>query len=330
MDEILYEESCLVLGFEVRFPAFRLTMSAFYSAEALATTILNSLVLISIWKTPSLHKPSYILIASLALSDLLVGAIGEPLIVMNYVVPLTGWSLENFCVVHKCSLVVSYALGAISVFTLMFISLDSLLAIRLRNRYQSIVTKKRVFNVILISWTAITITLLVLSGTLFDYLGLKDRDGSTLLLVGGLVLFGAVLIITVCYSMAFYSLRKITSSSVSPSVQNAEAVSRPSSNIDVAKYRESLITMSLVFTFTLLFYAPFFCSLIGFAIIKSSPFSSQILSKVENSLLIQCIFASTELMVMFNSVMNPLLYLWRMRDIREAVKTTVKRAFKIS
>ena len=296
-------------------------MSAFYSVAALVTTVLNSLVLISIWKTPSLHKPSYILIASLALSDLLVGAIGEPLRVIENIAVVRRWSLDVYCIVFKCTRGVTYSLGAISLFTLTSISLDRLLAVKLRNRYQTFLTQKRVFCVLLPFW----ILTCVCSSTVMGTLNLNTANLTALLLFVGILVFIPIVTITICYSMAFYSLRKITSSSVSPSVQNAEAVARPSSNIDVAKYRKSLITMIAVFIFTLLFYSPIVIVLITAFVLRTENISPE--ASTSNIILI-CVGAA-EFISLLNSTVNPLLYMWRMRDLREAVKTTVKRAFKV-
>lgn len=43
----------------------------------------NTLVLSSIWKTPSLRSPSTVFLSSLAVSDLLVGLVVQPLYIAN-------------------------------------------------------------------------------------------------------------------------------------------------------------------------------------------------------------------------------------------------------
>ena len=310
---------------EFDYPAYRVSMSSMFSVAALVTTVLNSLILISIWKTPSLHKPSYILIGSLALSDVLVGAIGEPLMIMDNVTDLQGWSVDNFCLVSTLAKIVNYALGGISLFTLMLISVDRLLAVKLRNRYQSVVTKKRALLILVACW----ITMSAVSAVSFAFFEVSSQILSALLLFVGITAVILVVTITVCYSMAFYTLRKITSSSVSPSVQNAEAVPHPSStnpNIDVPKYRRSLITMFLVFLLIVIFYMPLVSvSLTFFMVFSSKNVSSQTLSY---DIFLICVDTG-ELFSLLNSAVNPLLYLWRIRDIREAVNTTVKTALKI-
>ncbi|XP_031572840.1 cannabinoid receptor 1-like [Actinia tenebrosa] len=69
--------SCFFGSIALNRPDYRIVMILLYVITGIPAIILNSLVLYSIWKTPLLHKPSYILLASLALSDLLNGSFGQ-------------------------------------------------------------------------------------------------------------------------------------------------------------------------------------------------------------------------------------------------------------
>jgi hypothetical protein len=80
--------SCNYNIFNLKLAAHRIAVSTIASTTAVTAVLLNSLVLYSIWKTPSLHKPSYVLIASLALTDLVIGAVVEPLGVITNVAVL--------------------------------------------------------------------------------------------------------------------------------------------------------------------------------------------------------------------------------------------------
>jgi hypothetical protein len=122
-------------------------------------TTLNALILFSIGKTSSLHKPSFVLLANLALIDFLAGAVAEPLVFIANVAALERWS-NLFCFCSLGARVVGYWLGSISLYTLTVISVDRLLAIRLKNRYRSIVTVKRVAAVLLPWWIGIFVAVL--------------------------------------------------------------------------------------------------------------------------------------------------------------------------
>ena len=50
---------------------------------AITSIIGNLLVLHAVWKTPTLHVPSVVLLCGLALSDLTVGAVMQPFFIAN-------------------------------------------------------------------------------------------------------------------------------------------------------------------------------------------------------------------------------------------------------
>jgi hypothetical protein len=75
----------------------------------------------------------------------------------------------------------------------------------------------------------------------------------------------------------------------------------------------------------LLFYLPYVCSGIVIGVtLKAGQGSGQEASSV----LIHKLLTSSEVIVLINSSVNPLLYLWRMKDLRQAAVTTLRRIFK--
>lgn len=109
---------------------------------ALTATVGNSLVLGAIWRTPSLHCATNVLMFSLALSGLGVGLIGQPLAVLEQL----GLLKES-----QIFQVIAGSFAAVSLVTVTFIGVDRLLAVKLHMRYNEIVTiKKSVFAVVVI------------------------------------------------------------------------------------------------------------------------------------------------------------------------------------
>ena len=106
----------------------------------------KSTVLTTIWKNPSLHSPAHILLASLAVSDLAVGLVGQPL----FIVHLFSRTRTVALVYFICS---SFFCGA-TFLTITAISLDRFLALQLHLRYHSLVTTFRVIAVVLLIWSA--------------------------------------------------------------------------------------------------------------------------------------------------------------------------------
>ena len=113
------------------------------------TLLGNAAILITVFKTPSLHRPAHILMAGLALSDCDFGFILQPLLLSivlsagyNYDLPLATFRL--LCSSFDCSAIVYCG---VSLGTSTAIALDRLLALRLHLRYAAIVTKFRVIVV---------------------------------------------------------------------------------------------------------------------------------------------------------------------------------------
>ena len=146
---------CLRQQIHFQANAFRAIAVFLVSIPLCVMTLLgNAAILITIFKTPSLHSPAHILLAGLALSDFAFGFIVQPLLLS--IVLSAGYnhdlSLATFhlmCSSLNCSAIV---LCGVSLGTSIAIALDRLLALRLHLRYAVIVTKYRVIVVLTCIW----------------------------------------------------------------------------------------------------------------------------------------------------------------------------------
>ena len=101
----------------------------------------NGLVLGTIWKTPSLHSPSHLLLFGLALSDFGVGFIVQPLYVTCLVVEIiTQKYLLDVWTAYR---VTQAVFVSATVLTLTAVSIDRFLALYLHLRYSAVVTARR-------------------------------------------------------------------------------------------------------------------------------------------------------------------------------------------
>ena len=112
--------------------------------------VANVLVFFAILLNPSLRSPSCLLIACLALSDLLVSLIVQPMYV-------TYRFLEIHHGYANCAVRLLYAKGfyicyGVSFMTLSAISFERYLALRLHLRYKGLVTETRVLLVAILIW----------------------------------------------------------------------------------------------------------------------------------------------------------------------------------
>ncbi len=111
----------------------------------LVSIIGNTLVLSAILRTPSLRSPSMILLSSLAVSDLLVGLVVQPLFIAKEL-------REDLYLLRICYLFLTYAFCGVSLGTVTAISLDRFAALHYHMRYVSIVTKTRVICTLVAIW----------------------------------------------------------------------------------------------------------------------------------------------------------------------------------
>ena len=112
--------------------------------------MLNIVTIDTIRKAPSLPKTLKTLLLSLAVSDVGVGLLGQPL----HISLLIMWLQQNdpVCNTYKGSLMVSVLFCLTSFFGVVAVSVDRFLAIHLHLRYQELVTHKRVVVVVILMW----------------------------------------------------------------------------------------------------------------------------------------------------------------------------------
>ncbi len=106
-----------------------------------AGTFLNSVVIISLWRSSQLRKKlCYFMILILSLFDLAVVTITHPILILSTIL----WSMKTYheeiaiAIIHTSSL-----LGGFSVFALLTLSIERFLALTCPFFHQAVVTKKR-------------------------------------------------------------------------------------------------------------------------------------------------------------------------------------------
>ena len=111
----------------------------------------NTLILFALHKETSLHPPSKLLYRNLAITDLCVGIIVQPLAVVYWISAVTGrWNICYYA--HLPVTISATGLCAVSLLTLTAISVDRLLALLLGLRYRQVVTFRRTGITLLGMW----------------------------------------------------------------------------------------------------------------------------------------------------------------------------------
>ncbi|XP_031565945.1 adenosine receptor A3-like [Actinia tenebrosa] len=318
---------CYQNAFSFQSHGYRMGVATGYSLTSISAVSLNTLVFFTIWKTSTLHKPSYILLANLALTDLLVGAIVQPMTVMINIAALKNWN-KLFCLLSATSRVVGYWLGSVSLFTLTLISVDRLLAINLKNRYRTTVSLERVIRTLVFWWLkALVVTVLNI------FMNSNGESSNLLFIVPAVIICSLLAVITVCYALSFHTLRKLSKPVVK--VTTGERVAAKNADpklptipenytFDVCKYRRSLKTMLLVFISILIFYLPYLCVVIAMAFRFTEKWMEDDAGLFHVKLLVL-----SELLVILISTTNPVIYLWRVKDFRKASIKKLKEFLKL-
>lgn len=303
-------QSCFYNTINIRLPSYRITLSTIYSCTAITAVFVNALVFYTIWRTSSLHRPSFVLVANLALTDFLVGAIGEPAMIVIHVAALNNWT-DLFCYSWISSRVVTYWLGSMSLLTLAAIGVDRLLAVTLIDKYQEIVTVKRVIRVLMAFWLFLGLLMTLASFPITKVVVFVAIFISVFLLV-----------LVISYVLACRKLKKL-SLKVYPN--NGTKKKQGETLLQILKYRRSLNTMLVVTMTIILFFVPFLCCLITTAVIyKIQPNYAQ----TDMLTVTYKLITSGELIAIVNSSVNPFVYMWRMRELRGAVKNQIRKIFK--
>ena len=254
----------------------------------------NILIIIAIKKVSSLCPHSKLLLSCLALTDFCVGAITQPLFVIYLMSP----EHSRLCVYVVVLLTrIGFIFCGVSLLTLSAISVDRLLALLLGLRYKQVVKLRRVRIIVVTFWIVCTFNAVTLT-----------FNPVTSYYMAFVIVILCTLTSTFCYSKIYYTLRH-RQTQVHDHVQRGQA-NGGGIPMNLARYKK-MVSSALWLQMVLL--ACYFSGNILFCIGKfHAPTASiELVSNVSFTLFL------------FNSTLNPFMYYWKMREIRQAVKDTI-------
>lgn len=257
----------------------------------------NALIILALRKLSSLHSPSKILISYLACTDLGVGLISNPLLNGYYLSPENSKSCHYFWVLSYTATTI---LCGASLSTTTAISVDRLLALLLGLRYRQVVTVRRVMALVVTMWLS---SILIAAVVYYSYLIALGMASA------GLVL--CIVISTFCYTKIYHTLR-LSRAQVQDQGNQGQR-NGEGSQLNKARYKKTVSTAVWIQMTLLACYLPF--GLVGAV---KAIFRLYVPSQ-------SLIYAVTLSLLMSNSTINPLLYCWKIRDIRQAVRGTIRQ-----
>ena len=259
----------------------------------------NTLILVALHKESSLHPPSKLLLRSLAITDLLVGIIVEPL----YVVYLMSVKSKRWDICYNVNValfIASYILCSVSLLVLTAISVDRLLALWLGLRYRQVVTLRSVYITVIVMWV-----LPIVATTSYIW------NPQLLLLFLYIHLCFCLSIIIFSYMKIFFMLRHYQ---IQAEINVAQEQPRQAIPLNIARYRKAVYSALWVQVTLFICYLPF-------VIIEALTDLTSV--KLSSSVYLVKTFSFT--FVFLNSALNPFLYCWKIKEVRQAVKHTIRQ-----
>ena len=286
-------------SFEVNYPASLVGMSAALASLntflSITATLGNVLILIALHKVTSICPSTKLLFRCLAVTDLCVGLITQPLFIVTL---LASSNVHEYVVgIQQASSVV---LCGVSLLTSTAISVDRLLALSLGLRYRYVVTLRRVRALIISFW--------FLSGASIGCLFILE----IYFFVYAVVMLISLLISAISYAKIYFRLRhqllhvqghvhqrqQLPPNGVVPTALN------------VARYKKTVSAITWVQLGLFACYSPFCATLV-------LPHLFEFLDANVSYFFVCLLF--------LNSSLNPILYCWKIREVKQAVKDTIRQ-----
>ena len=285
-------------GLNFTFVVITCFFNAFLSFTAI---VLNIITMQALRKTSSLPKTLKTLLLSLAVSDLSVGLLVQPLYVAILV--RTGLKQNTNSTAYYTAIEVYSIQGKTLVYASHFgvfaLAVDRFLAIQLHLRYQELVTHKRVVAAVILVW--------VFSASISILVHLYDIDIMLVVIVVVCVITTGLLYCKI-YAAVRYHTNQIHALQVQQATQNEDMA-------NAARLKKSSLATFYVYFVYLVCYLPISC--VAFAKANGkTPLLSQL-------------WYITLTLVFLNSSLNPLIYCWKMRHIRQTVMDILRNIFAI-
>ncbi|XP_044182711.1 adenosine receptor A3-like isoform X1 [Acropora millepora] len=255
---------------------------------------LNGITIYALRKASSLPKSLRTLLLSLAVSDVGVGFLAQPLYSALLGVAFQGKkNTPNYEKMFSGFMTTVHLFSAASYTGIVILALDRFLAIHLHLRYRELVTQRRVVAVVILNWVSAA---LLASMELLNLTDISDGYYSFLAISGNII---TPILYCKIYSTTTRHASQIRAIQVDATQQSGQVG-------DAVRLRKSITGTFLVYLAFLLCYLPSLTT--RFVILIAGASDTRRLCQI---------YAIT--MIYLNSSLNPLIYCWKVRQIRRTV-----------
>lgn len=261
---------------------------------AVISAFLNSLIIWTISRTKSLQTPQNLLVLGLAIADFGASVISQPsFCVMKFAEYKRNEAL--FCSSGYAFTLSFWGFSTVSFATLSMITADRFLAVQLHLRYKEFVTNRRYGLTLIVIWI-VCLTV----GPLTRVFGQSQAA-----LIACFTLLASILFINGYFLFKIFKTTHRHALQIRMQ-QNSVTITTPNNN--QRKLKHSVYTVYFITGAFSLCYIPYCLSMVAFMFLKA--YSS-----------VALFFTISESLVMLNGLFNPILYFWRITNLRtEAIK----------
>lgn len=262
--------------------------------------LLNVLVIVAVKTSPRLKTKCHILLASLAGTDLLTGAISQPLAIAQEIYLLNGSSVNSysFCLLRNVSAIIAVAPVIASLQHLALLSIERYLAITYPFKYLELITELRLTASVVTVWAVATLLSVLTS--------VYTVNNAFILNFRRVIMVASISILIFCqfavYREARSQILKIATQQISTEAKEV-----------FLKEKKALNTTTMVIGVVFLSFAPL---IIFLPVLKS------LIDPPAWLFVLQYAFKS---LALCNSVCNPLIYCTKNKEFRQAFKRILAR-----
>ena len=285
----------------LKLAAISIALNAFSSITA---CIGNVLILVALYKVTSISPPTKILFVSLAVTDLLTGLILQPLLVVHAIITSVIISTNLSYFSEQVNSVLGFILTTLSILTSTAISVDRLLALVLGLVYRNVVTLRRVRVIVICIW----LLSCMLGGWRCTTVA-ADLAKLVFLVVVGLCFIASIASYIKIYSLLYRHRRQVHGH-----FKRAQQQSNRTAQLNEARFKKTVSSIAWIqFTLILLFIPCIVVAILWINKIIPSGIPGAILFRVSFSVFY------------LNSSLNPILYVWKIREVKKIVKADLMK-----
>ena len=281
---------------------FSIAICAFNLVFFLVAVLGNILVIRALFKASSIQTNLKMFFSSLAFSDLAVGLFAQfsssaiTTVILRMKIDGTN-KFEFLCPgILSAYNFFAFFLACASLLTVTAITMDRLLSVSLHLRYNELVTTRRVAVLLVLLWV-------ISLAAAFTYISLVKQSRIVTVVVGCIAFLFT--------SWAYARIYKVVRHHKIQIRRELQQTSDHSVRADLLRQQKNALDVFLVYVVFVVCYLPHvFVSIIPL---------------VDSSFAVGVYHHTTTFLIFLNSSLNPILYCWRYREIRQNVKSAMHK-----